>query len=89
MGRAPRSLSPSHEDLQIDLAVAAGVAVRQVHDVAVVGALVLQLHSSRVTDTSYLLGFPRTHGGLGRQLQLQVNDLHAELEELSGGDRVG
>ena len=40
MGRAPPQPLTFHEDLQIDLAVAA-VAVRRVHDVAVVGALVL------------------------------------------------
>ena len=37
MGRAPPQPLTFHEDLQIDLAVAA-VAVRRVHDVAVVGA---------------------------------------------------
>lgn len=43
MGRAPQQPLTFHEDLQIDLAVAA-VAVRRIHDVAVVGALILQLH---------------------------------------------
>ena len=42
-GRAPQQPLTFHEDLQIDLAVAA-VAVGRVHDVAVVGALILQLH---------------------------------------------
>lgn len=86
--RAPQQPLTFHEDLQVDLAVAA-VAVGRVHDVAVVGALVLQLHVSQRDRHIVLAGVPRELHAVPEPLQLQVNDLHAELEELREGRGAG
>lgn len=78
-----------HEDLQVDLAMAT-VAVRWVHDVAVVEALILELHIFQCHRHIIFAGVSRELHAVSEPLQLQVNDLHAELEELRWTrDRMG
>lgn len=84
MVRGPQQRLTFQEDLQEDPAMAT-VAVGRVHDVAVVGALILQLHVSQSHGHIVLAGVPRELHAVSELLQLQVNDLHAELEELGAG----
>lgn len=74
------------EHLQADLAVAP-VPVWGVQDVAVVGALVLQLHVFEGEGHVVLGGVAGELHAVPEAVQLLVHDLRAELQELdSRGD---
>lgn len=77
------------KDLQVDLAVAT-VAVRWVGDVAVVDAFIFQLHILQCHRHVILTWVSGELHPVSKPLQLQVNDLHPELEELGycGGGRI-
>lgn len=71
------------KDLQVDLAMAT-VAVRWVGDVAVVDTFIFQLHIFQCHRHVVLTWVPGELHTVSKPLQLQVNDLHSELEELGG-----
>lgn len=73
------------EHLQADAGVAP-LPVWGVEDVAVVGALVLQLHVVEGEGHVVLGGVPSELHPVPEALQLLVHDLHPELKELRSGE---